>query len=104
MRGSIRNNFAKIPFSNSRRPANIPLHNLSPARPHDGDDETLLNDEEDDDGVALAVTATRAVDLVRTLHEVEDRAFESLDRHQLELERVDVTLAGYDSPNGRELA
>lgn len=58
----------------------------------------------DDDGVALAVTASRAVDLVKTLHEVEDCAFESLERHQLELERVDVTLAGFDSPNGRELA
>ena len=42
--------------------------------------------------------------LVKTLHEVEDRAFASFDKHQLELERVDVTLAGYDSPNGRELA
>ena len=58
----------------------------------------------DDDGIALAVTAGRAVDLVKTLHEVEDRAFASLGRHQLELERVDVTLAGFDSPNGRELA
>jgi hypothetical protein len=58
----------------------------------------------EDDGIALAVTAGRAEDLVKTLHEVEDRAFESLRRHQLGLERVDVTLAGYDSPNGRELA
>lgn len=58
----------------------------------------------DDDGIALAITARDAAGLVRTLHEVEDRAFESLDRHELELERVDVTLAGYDSPNGRELA
>jgi hypothetical protein len=58
----------------------------------------------DDDGIALAITARDASELVKTLHEVEDRAFASLDRHQLELERVDVTLAGYDSPNGRELA
>jgi hypothetical protein len=58
----------------------------------------------DDDGIALAITARNASELVKTLHEVEDRAFASLDRHQLELERVDVTLAGYDSPNGRELA
>ncbi len=57
----------------------------------------------DDDGIALAITAGRSVDLVKTLHEVEDRAFESLDKHELELERVDVTLAGFDSPNGREL-
>jgi hypothetical protein len=58
----------------------------------------------DDDGVALAITARNASELVKTLHEVEDRAFASLDRHQLELGRVDVTLAGYDSPKGRELA
>ena len=58
----------------------------------------------DDDGIALAVTSDRAPDLVTTLREVEDRAFQSLDKHQLELERVDVTLAGYDTPNGRELA
>jgi hypothetical protein len=58
----------------------------------------------DEDGIALTVTAGRAVELVRTLHEVEDRAFESLGTHHLELERVDVTLAGYDRPNGRELA
>jgi hypothetical protein len=56
------------------------------------------------EGVALAITARNASELVKTLHEVEDRAFASLDRHQLELGRVDVTLAGYDSPNGRELA
>jgi hypothetical protein len=58
----------------------------------------------DDDGIALAITARSAGELVKTLHEVEDRAFESLERHQLELEHVDVTLAGYESPNGRELA
>jgi hypothetical protein len=58
----------------------------------------------DDDGVALAITARNASELVKTLHEVEDRAFASLDRHQLELGRVDVTLAGYDSPKGRDLA
>jgi hypothetical protein len=57
----------------------------------------------DDDGIVLAVTAGKAADLVKTLHEVEGRAFKSLERHQLELGRVDVTLAGYDTPNGREL-
>jgi hypothetical protein len=57
----------------------------------------------DDDGIALAITAREAATIVDTLHEVEERAFASLDRHQLELGRVDVTLAGYDSPNGREL-
>jgi hypothetical protein len=58
----------------------------------------------DDDGIALAITARDAGGLVKTLQEVEERAFASLERHQLELERVDVTLAGYESPNGRELA
>jgi hypothetical protein len=58
----------------------------------------------DDDGIALAITARRAATLVDTLREVRQRTFDSLDTHQLELERVDVTLAGYDSPNGRELA
>lgn len=58
----------------------------------------------DDDGIALAVTARQAATLVDTLREVEGRAFDSLAEHQLQLERVDVTLAGYDSPNGRELA
>lgn len=57
----------------------------------------------DDDGIALAITARQAATLVDTLHQVEERAFESLGRHQIELRRVDVTLAGYDSPNGREL-
>jgi hypothetical protein len=58
----------------------------------------------EDDGIALAVTARGAAELPKTLHEVEERAVASLERHQLELDRVDVTLAGYDSPNGRELA
>jgi hypothetical protein len=58
----------------------------------------------DDDGIALDVTARHAATLVDTLREVEERAFDSVERHQLALERVDVTLAGYDSPNGRELA
>jgi hypothetical protein len=56
-----------------------------------------------DDSIALAITARNASELVKTLHEVEHRAFASLERHQLELGRVDVTLAGFDSPNGREL-
>lgn len=58
----------------------------------------------EDDGIALDVTSRHAATLVDTLREVEDRAFESLEQHELELERVDVTLAGYGSSNGRELA
>ena len=56
-----------------------------------------------DQAIALAVTAGGAADLVTTLGEVEDRAHQSLERHQLDLDRVDVTLAGYSSNNGREL-
>jgi hypothetical protein len=56
-----------------------------------------------DEAIALAVTAGGAADLVTTLNEVEERAHQSLQRHQLELDRVDVTLAGYSSTNGREL-
>lgn len=58
----------------------------------------------DEDRVALMVTARHAATLAGTLREVEERAFRSLGKHELALERVDVTLAGYDTPNGRELA
>lgn len=54
-------------------------------------------------GIALAVTAGRAADLVTTLNEIEDRAHRSLERHEIDLGRVDLTLAGYSSTNGREL-
>ncbi len=57
----------------------------------------------DDDRIDLAVTARGASRLVDTLREVEDRAFDSLATHELPPARVDVTLAGFDSPNGREL-
>jgi hypothetical protein len=57
----------------------------------------------DDDQIDLAVTARGAAGLVKTLRDVEERAFDSLDRHDLKLDHVDVTLAGYDNPKGREL-
>jgi hypothetical protein len=57
----------------------------------------------DDDRIELAVTARRATSLVETLRAVEESAFESLATHQLGPDHVDVTLAGYDSPKGREL-
>jgi hypothetical protein len=56
-----------------------------------------------DDALALAITAGDAADLVETLHAVEDRAHQSLEQHELELDRVDVTLAGYNATNGRKL-
>ena len=56
-----------------------------------------------DEAIDLAVTADDAADLVSTLREVVDLARESLTKHQLELERVDVTLAGYKGQNGRNL-
>jgi len=59
----------------------------------------------DDDGtLALAITTTDARSTLRTLHEVRDRAHESLARHQLDLSTVDVTLAGYDHMNRRDPA
>ena len=57
----------------------------------------------DDGGIALLVTARQAPGLVATLEEVRGLAHRGLERHQLELERVDVTLAGYKGTNRREL-
>jgi hypothetical protein len=57
----------------------------------------------DDDRIDLAVTARGATSLVETLQEVEGSAFDSLATHELPPARVDVTLAGFDSPKGREL-
>lgn len=57
----------------------------------------------DDGRIDLAVTARQATDLVETLREVEERAFESLAVHELRPAHVDVTLAGYESPKRREL-
>jgi hypothetical protein len=57
----------------------------------------------DDERVDLAVTAGRAAHLVETLREVEERAFDTLAVHELPPAHVDVTLAGFDSPKGREL-
>lgn len=58
----------------------------------------------DDGTLALAITAIDAGNTARTLHEVRDRAHESLARHQLDLSTVDVTLAGYDHMNRRDPA
>lgn len=58
----------------------------------------------DDGTLALAITTIDAGNTVRTLHEVRDRAHESLARHQLDLSTVDVTLAGYDHMNRRDPA
>lgn len=58
----------------------------------------------DDGTLALAIIARDARNAVQTLHEVRDRAHQSLARHELGLTTVDVTLAGYDPSNRRELA
>jgi len=58
----------------------------------------------DDGTLALTITARDARHVVQTLHEVRDRAHESLARHELGLTTVHVTLAGYDASNRRELA
>lgn len=57
----------------------------------------------DDQTVMLAITARDAEATVETLREVRERAHRSLDRHELELTSVDVTLAGHDRKNRREL-
>jgi hypothetical protein len=57
----------------------------------------------DDGGIALLITAGRASAVVGTLAEVRDLAHRSLETHQLKLEHVDVTLAGYKGNNGRDL-
>jgi len=58
----------------------------------------------EEERIVLDITARRAVSLAETLRAVEQRALESLETHELRLQRVDVTLAGYDNPKGRELA
>ena len=57
-----------------------------------------------DGTLALTITARDAPNAVQTLHEVRDRAHDSLARHGLDLSTVDVTLSGFDSQNRRELA
>lgn len=58
----------------------------------------------DDGTLALAITTTDARSTLQTLHEVRDHAHESLARHQLEISTVNVTLAGYDHMNRKDLA
>jgi hypothetical protein len=58
----------------------------------------------DEDGLVLAIDVKDAVGAVDTLRATQERALESLRRHELEVERVDVTLAGYNGTNRRELA
>ena len=58
----------------------------------------------DDGTLALAITTADARNAVKTLREVRDRAHESLARHQLEVSTVNVTLAGYDHMNRKDLA
>ncbi len=58
----------------------------------------------DDDSIVLSVTAGGATRLVETLREVGDLAHASLERHQLDLRRVDVTLTAYNRTNRREPA
>jgi len=58
----------------------------------------------DDGTLALAITTADARNAVQTLHEVRDRALESLARHELDLSTVHVTLAGYDHMNRRDPA
>ncbi len=58
----------------------------------------------EDGRLVLSVSARNAARLVETLREIEGLAHASLDRHQLSVDRVDLILASYNSPNRRELA
>lgn len=58
----------------------------------------------DDGALVLNITARLAETIVQTLREVQDRALDSLARHELVTAEVAVTLTGYDRQNRRELA
>lgn len=57
----------------------------------------------DDEGVVLTLRAKDAQHLVEILRGARSRARQSLERHGLELEMVDVTFAGYEASTRREL-
>ena len=57
----------------------------------------------DDDVVVLNLKAKDALHLVDILRGARERARESLDRHGLDLEQVDVTFIGYEASTRREL-
>lgn len=57
----------------------------------------------DDEGVVLNLRAKDAQHLVEILRGARSRARQSLERHGLELEMVDVTFAGYEASTRREL-
>jgi hypothetical protein len=58
----------------------------------------------DDGGVVLAIGARDALRVPQTLHDAERRARESLDRHGLAVDRLEVQLVRFNSNNRRELA
>ncbi len=58
----------------------------------------------DDGTIDLAIRARRARDLPATLREVRDETSQSIRRHGLTVERVDVTVISYDRQTRRELA
>jgi hypothetical protein len=57
----------------------------------------------EDETVVLELHARRARGLAETLRDVRHDALEALRRHELPVRTVDVTLTGFDRPNGREL-
>lgn len=58
----------------------------------------------EDDGVLILVRTREATELVETLREVARLARESLARHQLDVDRVDVRLVSFNRKDRRELA
>ena len=58
----------------------------------------------DEDGIVVNVQIKDAATAVETLRAAQERARESLQKHELQVEHVSVTLAGYNGTNRRELA
>jgi hypothetical protein len=58
----------------------------------------------DEDGIVVNVQIKDAATAVETLRDAQERARESLQKHELQVEHVSVTLAGYNGTNRRELA
>jgi hypothetical protein len=58
----------------------------------------------DEDGLVIDLEVRDPTTLVETLRAAQQRARESLSRHELEVEHVSVTLAAYNGTKRRELA
>jgi hypothetical protein len=57
----------------------------------------------EDETVVLELHSSRGRALAETLRHVQRDALEAMKRHELQVRTVDVTLTGFDIPNGRDL-